>query len=203
MASTRTTLGTENELLHPKNSAPAGFNSSRDLPQGFIEFLLPLHRALTAHQRQLIAKRESNLAAAHQGHLPNYHRPSPATTEAWRIELPAWCQDQRNQMTGPADDAELVVKMLNSGAPGVMLDLEDSTANTWSHVMQGIANILAALCGEVTYFDRKRNRTVGIQPGDTVISLRPRGLHIRQDKVLNGEKLAAPLFFVAFFVFLF
>jgi len=27
-------------------------------------------------------------------------------------------QDQRNQMTGPADDAELVVKMLNSGAPG-------------------------------------------------------------------------------------
>jgi len=27
------------------------------------------------------------------------------------------CADQRNQMTGPADDHELVVKMLNSGAP--------------------------------------------------------------------------------------
>ena len=37
-------------------------------------------------------------------------------------------------MTGPADDAELVVKMLNSGAPGVMLDLEDSNANTWEHL---------------------------------------------------------------------
>src|SRR5580704_18828787 len=201
MASTRTTLGTESEVLHPKNSAPAGFNSSRDLPQGFIEFLLPLHRALTAHQRQLIAKRASNLAAAHQGHLPNYHRPSPATTEAWRIELPAWCQDQRNQMTGPADDAELVVKMLNSGAPGVMLDLEDSTANTWPHTTFGISNVLAALSGELTYDDRKRNRTVGINPSDVVISIRPRGLHLHQAKVLNGEKLPASLFDVALVAF--
>src|SRR5271167_1176284 len=108
MASTRTTLGTENETLHPKNTAPAGFNSSRDLPKGFIEFLLPLHRALSAHQRQLIERRSSALAAAHRGQLPNYRPASAATTEAWRIDLPEWCRDQRNQMTGPADDAELV-----------------------------------------------------------------------------------------------
>ena len=65
-------------------------------------------------------------------------------------------------MTGPADDAELVVKMLNSGAPGVMLDLEDSMANTWPHLMQGITNILAALRGGLSYFDRKRDRNVTI-----------------------------------------
>src|SRR5271163_4116593 len=201
MASTRTTLGTENETLHPKNTAPAGFNSSRDLPQGFIEFLLPLHRALTAHQRQLVARREAALVAAHKGHLPNYHRPSHATQDAWRIELPEWCQDQRNQMTGPADDAELVVKMLNSGAPGVMLDLEDSIANTWPHLTQGITNILAALRGELSYFDAKRDRTVTIKPGNAVISLRPRGLHLRQARVLNGEKMSASLFDVALIAF--
>src|SRR5271156_174267 len=201
MASTRTTLGTESELLHPKNSAPPAFTSSRYFPQRFIEFLLPLHRALTAHQRQLIAKRESTLAAAHQGHLPNYHRPSHATTDAGHIELPEWCQDQRNQMTGPADDAELVVKMLNSGAPGVMLDLEDSMANTWPRLMQGIANILAALRGELSYFDRKRDSTVAVKPSNTVISLRPRGLHLRQARVLNGEKLPASLFDVALIAF--
>src|SRR5271156_5108234 len=201
MASTRTTLGTENETLHPKNTAPAGFNSSRDLPQGFIEFLLPLHRALTAHQRQLVAKRESNLAAAHKGHLPNYHRPSHATTDAWHIELPEWCQDQRNQMTGPADDAELVVRMLNSGAPGVMLDLEDSTANTWEHTTLGVTNILGALRGDLSYEDRKRNRTVTIQPSNAVISIRPRGLHLHQMGVLNGERLPASLFDVALIAF--
>ena len=73
--------------------------------------------------------------------------------------MPSWCADQRNQMTGPADDAELVVKMLNSGAPGVMLDLEDSMANYWSNLTLGIQNVLAALEDSLTYFDQKRNRT--------------------------------------------
>src|SRR6185437_2358453 len=63
--------------------------------------------------------------------------PAGIGSDDHRVEdsLPDWCADQRNQMTGPADDAELVVKMLNSGAPGVMLDLEDSMANTWSNLM--------------------------------------------------------------------
>src|SRR5271163_5055205 len=184
MASTRTNLSPDLEPVQAVNAAPSGFDAARELPGGFIEFLLPLHRAFTPRQRDLIARRAAALEASLNGHLPNYLPPSRATQEAWQIELPEWCQDQRNQMTGPADDAELVVKMLNSGAPGVMLDLEDSMANTWPRLMQGIANILAALRGDLSYFDRKRDRTVTIQPGNTVISLRPRGLHLRQDGML-------------------
>src|SRR5256885_4575192 len=41
----------------------------------------------------------------------------------------------------------------------VMLDLEDSTANSWEHNSLGIKNILEALAGRLTYFDRKRNRS--------------------------------------------
>src|SRR5437016_11635966 len=100
-------------------------------------------------------------------------------------------------MTGPADDAELVVKMVNSGAPGVMLDLEDSTANTWEHNAQGIKNIHEALAGQLTYFDRKRNNTVAIHPSSTVIFTRPRGLHLHQAGVLRGELLPASVFDVA------
>ena len=48
------------------------------------------------------------------------------------------------------------VKMLNSGAPGVMLDLEDSMANRWDHPMLGHRNAVAALYGELTYDDAKR-----------------------------------------------
>lgn len=187
--------------IQPMNCAPAGFDPARDLPKGFPDFLLPLHRAFSSRQRELVEKRAAALAAAHQGKLPDYLPPSPATRENWQIELPNWCQDQRNQMTGPADDAELVVKMLNSGAPGVMLDLEDSTANAWPHTMLGIANILAALRGELTYFDTKRGRTVSIQPSKSVIMLRPRGLHLHQAGVLPGEMLAAPLFDVALLAF--
>jgi malate synthase len=181
----------------PVNSSPAGFDPARDLPAGFLEFLAPLHAALTLRQRALIARRDFALAEAHAGKLPDYLPPSVATTNSWRIELPAWCADQRNQMTGPADEADLVVKMLNSGAPGVMLDLEDSTANTWEHNSRGIKNILEALAGRLTYFDRKRNKTVGINPSKTVIFARPRGLHLHQAGVLQGELLPAPLFDVA------
>src|ERR1700731_1854840 len=183
------------------NSAPPEFDPARDLPAGFLEFLVPLHAALTLRQRALIARRDYALAEAHAGKVPDYLPPSVATTNSWRIELPAWCADQRNQMTGPADDADLVVKMLNSGAPGVMLDLEDSTANAWEHNQRGIKNILEALTGRLTYFDRKRDKTVGISASNTVIFTRPRGLHLHQAGVLEGELLPASLFDVAMVAF--
>src|SRR5213082_288694 len=178
----------------PVNSAPPDFDAARDLPAGFLEFLAPLHAALTLRQRALVARRDFALAEAHAGKLPGYLPPSVATTNSWSIELPAWCADQRNQMTGPADDAELVVKMLNSGAPGVMLDLEDSTANSWEHNSLGIKNILEALAGRLTYFDRKRNKATGINPSTTVVFTRPRGLHLHQAGILAGELLPASLF---------
>ena len=183
--------------LMPVNTTPAGFDAAHDLPAGFLEFLSPLHAALTLRQRALIARREAVLQAAHTGKLPDFLPSSVSTTQAWEIELPEWCSDQRNQMTGPGDDAELVVKMLNSGAPGVMLDLEDSNANTWEHLTAGIHNILEALAGRLNYFDKKRNRTVSIQPSKTVLFTRPRGLHLHQAGILPGELLPASLFDVA------
>ena len=179
------------------NSAPEDFDAEHGLPAGFLEFLAPLHAALTRRQQSLILRRELALTDAHAGKLPSYLPPSVATTNSWRMELPAWCADQRNQMTGPADDAELVVKMLNSGAPGVMLDLEDSCANTWENTICGIENILEALAGGLSYFDRKRDKTVGITSSKTVVFTRPRGLHLHQAGILPGELLPASLFDVA------
>jgi malate synthase len=183
------------------NSAPVGFSPERDLPSGFIDFYQPLHREFTPRQQDLATRREEVLRAAHAGRLPDHLPPSPATTGEWRIELPAWCRDQRNQMTGPADDAELVVKMLNSGAPGVMLDLEDSMANQWPNLVLGIENILKALRGELTYHDRKRQRTVGIEPSSTVIWNRVRGLHLGQAGVMpDHTTTSASLFDLAMIV---
>jgi len=182
---------------------PTFLDSLVNLPSDFLEFLLPLHKMFTPRQQALIAKRERVLAEAHRGNLPNHLPASEATARRWEIELTAWCQDQRNQMTGPADEAELVVKMLNSGAPGVMLDLEDSMANEWPHQRAGIHNILEALRGDLSYLDEKRKITIGINPGDTVIWLRPRGLHLSQAGVLadRSEKIAAPILDMAAIVY--
>ncbi len=184
--------------LDPRmNCPPSDFRADRDLPRGFLAFYLPLHRAFTPTQQALAARRTEVLETAHAGRLPDHLPPSDAVRLAWRIELPAWCSDQRNQMTGPADDAELVVKMLNSGAPGVMLDLEDSMANAWSNLMTGVANIRAALRGELGYDDAKRGRRVTIAPSATVIWNRVRGLHLSQAGVVPDAVTAASLFDLA------
>lgn len=96
-------------------------------------------------------------------------------------------------MTGPGDDADLVVMMLNSGAPGVMLDLEDSMANYWPNLLRGVSHILQALNGTLTYLDKKPGRTVTIRESQTVIFTRPRGLHLSQAGVLPDEPVAAPM----------
>ena len=150
----------------------------------------------------LAEARGTRLRRAHDhGELPVHRDPSSATTGDWRIELPPWCADQRNQMTGPADDAELVVKMLNSGAPGVMLDLEDSMANTWESLEHGVANILAALHGTLTYHDAKRDRVVGIEPSNVAVWSRVRGLHLSQAGVTADGLTSASLLDLALIAF--
>jgi len=121
------------------NHAPEGFAAQKDLPKGFYEYLESLHREFSPRQQELAKKRAEVLAASHNGNLPNYLPNSVTAKGDWHINLPKYIEDQHNQMTGPADDAELVVKMLNSGAPGVMLDLEDSIANTWENLEKGLA----------------------------------------------------------------
>ena len=184
----------------PMNRAPEG----AELPTGFLEFLRPLHEKFTPWQHQLAAKRQQALEASHAGRKPAHLPPSEATKSEWKITLPGYVKDQRNQMTGPADDAELVVKMLNSGAPGVMLDLEDSTANNWENIERGIQNILSALRGQLIYFDKKRNQQVAIKPSNTVILLRVRGLHLSQAGVCGQAEediTSASLYDVARLVF--
>jgi malate synthase len=188
---------TEHTTSQYMNRAPADLNQGGDIPTGFLDFLLPLHRQFTPWQQKLAAKRAEKLQLSHGGHPPNYLAPSEATTSDWRIELPEWCLDQRNQMTGPADDAELTVKLLNSESPAVMLDLEDSTANTWERIMLGVKNIIAAYKYELSYDDKKRQKKVAVQRSKTVTWIRPRGLHISQAGVIKDEIMSASLFDLA------
>jgi malate synthase len=179
------------------NHPSADFHPQRDLPEGFLDFYQALHRRFAPIQQSLLEERKRVLSESLHGNKPTHPFPGPMVRGGWRVQLPHWCQDQRNQMTGPADDAELVVKMLNSGAPGVMLDLEDSTVNEWEHQQLAVDNVLAALRGTLTYHDKKRDKIVGIQPGPTVIWTRARGLHIRQGGIIPNELTPASLFDVA------
>jgi malate synthase len=188
---------TENTSSQSMNYAPADLNPQKDLPNGFFDFLLPLHKQFTPWQQKLAAKRAEVLQLSLSGHPPNYLPASGATTSDWQIEVPAWCADQRNQMTGPADDAELTVKLLNSGSPAVMIDLEDSMANAWDRTLLGVQNTIVAYKYELSYDDKKRQKKVTVQRSKTVTWVRPRGLHLSQGGVIKNELMSASLFDLA------
>src|SRR5579872_6319619 len=120
--------GESQSHIPPMSHAPPGYV----LDDRFASFYRPLHEAFAGKARALVAARKAVLDASLAGTRPDYLGKSEASGD-WRIELPWFTADQRNQMTGPADDVELVVKMLNSGAPGVMIDLEDSMVNAFKH----------------------------------------------------------------------
>ena len=182
--------------IPPMNAAPADFSIERDLPAGFAAFYRPLHEAFAPRQQAAIAARRSALDASLAGHGPAYPTPGEAQGD-WHVTIPDWCADQRNQMTGPADDHELVVKLLNSGSPAVMIDLEDSMANTFERVLLGIDNTIKAYYGELTYVDAKRGGvTVATKPSTTVLWTRVRGLHLSQAGIYD-EPTPAALFDLA------
>lgn len=187
----------EKKDLSRVNHAPADFVPATVISPEFAQLLTELHREFTPRQQDLVRKRRSVLERSLAGDKPGYLPESEATTGDWKIELPKFVLDQRNQMTGPADDAELVVKMLNSGAPGVMIDLEDSMANTWEHLELGFANSLEALHGTLSYYDFKRDRRVPINSSETVLMIRVRGLHLNQGGIFAGELMSASVFDVA------
>ena len=182
------------------NHAPENLNAETEFSVGFYEFLKILHEEFTPRQQELASKRGEVLAKSHAGSLPNHLPESEATNGEWTIKLPEYISDQRNQMTGPADDGELVVKMLNSGAPGVMIDLEDSMANVWGNLQTGVENSLRALHGELSYYDKKREREVSINESAAVTLVRLRGLHLNQANVFD-ELMSASVYDAASIAF--
>ena len=93
---------TQATASHRVNVAPAGFRSTAILPAGFAKFYLPLHERFTSgSSKRSCTLGTSGSRARMPASLPTYLPPSEATQSQWRVELPAWCADQRNQMTGP------------------------------------------------------------------------------------------------------
>ena len=123
----------------------------------FFAMLAKIHPKFSSRAKKLVDRRKESLLESRAGLYPDYLPESRANLEDWKIDLPKWCSDQRNQMTGPADNAELCVKLLNSGSPGVMLDLEDSMANKPDVLLRGLDNVRRAISGELTY--NKRGKT--------------------------------------------
>ena len=167
------------------------------LPPGFRRFLMPLLSTFEPHRAILLAARARSLAAAHAGTMPGYLARSQARTAPWKIELPEWALDQRNQITGPADNPKLLVAMCNTDDPGCMPDGEDSITVNWDHVRAAQENTVAAIKGTLTWADPATGHVQAIRPSPQVIYYRPRGLKLTESHALAGPSISASIFDLA------
>ncbi|MEQ1920082.1 MAG: aldolase/citrate lyase family protein, partial [Elusimicrobiota bacterium] len=144
----------------------------------------------------LLDARRLSLKNAHAGEMPGYRPESEATTGAWRLSVPDWAKDQRSQITGPADNAKLLVAMCNTKDPGCMPDGEDSITCDWANVRAAHRNTIAAIQGTLTFTDAAGKKSA-IKPSRQVMFYRPRGLHLAETNALPGETVSGSLFDLA------
>jgi malate synthase len=176
----------------------------RDLDDEFLNFLWGLHREFTPWWKEILLNRRQGFKAANRNYPPEHLRDLRSGNGFVlddHFELPDWCQDQRNQMTGPASDIKLCVEMIRSGAPGVMLDLEDSEMYEWDTNLRAHDHAIAAMYGNLAY-DHPTRGTVQVEWTNpaTVVFLRTRSLGLALFGIFPGPMPAA-LFDTAYFCF--
>ncbi len=164
------------------------------VPDDLRGFLLPLHRRFEPRRQALLQQRRAALASARAGRMPDYLPESEATSGAWKIRLPDWAKDQRNQITGPADNAKILVGMCNADDPGCMPDGEDSISPEWEHVRTAQENTVLAIRGTLAYADPQTGKTARVKPSAQAMYYRPRGLHLDETRAVPGEIVSASLF---------
>lgn len=161
-----------------------------------------LHRRFDSRRRALLAERLVKQAGYDAGALPDFRADTAAIRESdWRVDpAPADLRDRRVEITGPPT-RKMVVNALNSGACTFMADFEDSTAPSWSNLIDGQANLIDRWRGKLDFTDPDTGKHYSVRHRPAVLIVRPRGLHLDERHLtLDGEPLAGA--FVDFALYL-
>ena len=167
-----------------------------------LTFLAGLHRHFNGRRLALLQSRMEQQARFDAGQLPDFAPDSAGLREAdWQVApIPAVLLDRRVEITGPVE-RKMIINALNSGAKVFMADFEDSTAPTWSALLDGQLNLRDAVAGRIEHRSAE-GREYRVGPDPAVLMMRPRGWHLPEDHVrIDGEPLAGALFDFGLFAF--
>ena len=175
-----------------------------------LDLLARLHREFEGGRQELLGERGIRQEAWDRGEVPTY---LPRDTEAvqgdWQVApIPEDLRRRRVEITGPVNDAKMVINMLSRNAEGhradtAMLDFEDSMKPTWSNVLDGVRNVKEAVEGTLTYLKPSRNGApatlYSLDPADQAhLMVRVRGLHLDESNLtVDGTPIAGGLFDLA------
>lgn len=199
-------IKTKTPVLAAFASQAGSDQAERILPPEFRELVARLHHAFEPRRRELLAARDVRQAEIDAGALPTYlPRDSEAVRGAWRVApIPADLMRRRVEITGPVNNAKMVINMLSRNAAGdradtAMLDFEDAMKPTWRNVLDGYANVELAAEGTLSWVkpgrDGEPDAIYALDPDDMAHPMvRVRGLHLGEINLrVDGEPVSGGL----------
>lgn len=183
---------------------PSDAGSPRLLSPALVELLARLHREFDGRRRELLADRKRRQANVDAGELPHYEpQDSEAVRGDWKVApIPADLRVRRVEITGPVNNAKMVINMLTRNSAHVradtaMLDFEDSMKPTWRNVTDGLRNVIGAVNGTLTF--TSEGKSYRLKPDDLPgIMVRVRGLHLDETNfTVDGQPISGGLFDLA------
>lgn len=186
--------------IRPGRHRPNPAAAEAVLTADALAFVAELEREFRHARRRLLAARAERQAAIDAGEGPHEPPPGSARAPGWQVpEAPPDLRDRRVEITGPAE-AKMMINALNSGASVFMADLEDALSPTWANVVEGQANIAAAVRRTLAY-DAPDGRRYRLAERIATLVVRPRGWHLDEPRVcLGGTPVSASLFDAGLFL---
>ena len=172
------------------------------LTQEALAFLAELASEFMPELEGLLQARQVRQAEFDQGVVPAFDpQTEDIRTGTWQVApIPAEVADRRTEITGPVS-RKMVINALNSGAQVYMADFEDSTAPTWSNVIDGQLNLHDAIRRQID-FSTAEGKSYALNEKTAVLMVRPRGLHL-PERHLQLDNQLIPGALVDFGLYLF
>ena len=161
-----------------------------------LQFVARLQRAFNARRLELLQRRVERQAEIDAGILPAFLASTAdiRSDPSWKVApTPDDLQVRHVEITGPTDK-KMLINALNSGASVFMADFEDANAPTWQNMLEGQANLIAAIERTLT-FTSPDGKSYKLNPKLAVLVVRPRGWHLNEKHLLiDGEPASGSLF---------
>lgn len=158
------------------------------LSQEALTFLVLLQRKFDERIQNLLAARQQRQAKIDAGALPGFLDETRHIRESdWKIAgTPKDLLDRRVEITGPVD-RKMVINALNSGSSVYMADFEDATTPTWSNLLEGQSNLIAAVRRTLNY-ESPEGKSYKLNKSVATLIVRPRGLHLPEKHLLIDNR---------------
>lgn len=156
-----------------------------------LKFLNALNDQFGQTRLALLEKRKERQTALNRGALPHFAVDDRNIRQSeWQVaKAPSDLDDRRVEITGPVE-RKMMINAFNSGARIFMADLEDSLTPSWQNIIDGHANLMDAVRGDLTYTSPEgKSYALDLNKRLATLVVRPRGWHLEEENMAMSASL--------------